>query len=94
MENQVNFEVSEHGGKNGYLKYLFFPTFPVMKERYPILENLPVLLPATWIDRIFKEVFSKVIHLKERFYKIKLIKEADPEEVAKLQEIHKKLGIK
>lgn len=92
-ENQVNYEVGKNHGKRKYLVRMFFPKLKSMEERYPILKKLPILLPIMWLIRIFKKVFSKGSTLKEKIYKIKLIKNAKQENVKYIKEIHKKIGI-
>ena len=47
-----------------------------------------------WITRIVKDVASKETSLKTRFDTIKLIKEADTENVQKVKDIYNRLGIK
>ncbi len=93
IENNIHYAVGEKHGKSSYVLQLFFPKYKIMKEKYPILKKVPVLLPATWVARLIKDVFSKETTVKARMDKIKLIQEANPEEVAKIQDIYQKLGI-
>jgi len=76
-----------------YLVRLLFPEFKIMKEKYPILKKAPILLPATWMVRIFKDIFSKETTVKNRLDTMKKIQEADLEEAKKIKEIYQKLGI-
>ena len=64
-----------------------------MKEKYPILKKIPILLPITWIARILKDIFSKETTIKVRLDKIRLIKDVNPNDITKVQEIYQKLGI-
>ena len=48
-------------------RHLFFPTYAVMKYRYPILDKWAILLPILWIVRLV----DLVIHHRER-YRIKM----------------------
>lgn len=93
MENQVHFGVDDKGGKNQYLKQLFFPEYKIMKEKYPILKKAPILLPATWLARLFKDICSKEITVKERLSTIQLIQDAKEEDVKSIHKIYEKLGI-
>lgn len=38
---------------------LFFPSYSVMSEKYPVLKKAPVLLPVMWVVRAFSKV-SKI----------------------------------
>lgn len=94
INNRVNYNVGENEGKGKFLKELFFPNFKIMKDKYPILEKVPILLPVTWIARIFKDVFSKESKVKDRIDTIKLIQKADEEDIQKVKQIYNKLGIR
>ncbi len=54
---------SENGsfesGKRTLFFRLVFPTFSHMKQKYPILEKAPILLPFTYLGRWFEAVFIK-----------------------------------
>ena len=65
-----------------------------MQEKFPVLKKFPLLLPAMWITRIGKDVFSKEDSLKTRFTTIKLIQEADKQEIQNIKDIYQKFGIK
>ena len=92
-ENMVNYSISNYNNKKTYLFRLFFPEFKVMKGKYPVLKKAPVLLPAMWIARIFKDILSKDNSVKNRLDTIKLIQNSKEEEVEKTKNIYKKLGI-
>lgn len=93
IKNEVNCDIEKNNGKINSIIQMFFPKFKRMKAEYPILKKLPILLPIIWIIRIFKKLFSKERTMKERVNKIKLIKNANKEEVKKIDNIYKKLGI-
>lgn len=93
MRNNIHFHIAEKKGKMAYLVRLLFPEFKIMKEKYPILKKAPILLPATWMARIFKDIFSKETTVKNRLDTMKRIQEADLEEAKKIKEIYQKLGI-
>lgn len=93
IENQVNFEVGNNGGKWRFLRQMLFPDYQIMKEKYPVLKNAPVLLPAMWIVRWGRDVFFHATPVKERMNTIKLIRGAKTEEVEKIQKIYQELGI-
>lgn len=94
LNNSVNYSLGKSTGKFNYLIELLFPEMKIMKEKYPILEKFPPLLPFMWITRIFKNITPNAIPLKQRFHTIKLIKEADTEEIEKVKNIYHKLGVK
>lgn len=93
VKNNVNYHIGEKKGKGAYLMRLFFPEFNVMREKYPVLKRVPILLPVTWMARIVKDIFSRETTVKNRMDTIKMIREADLEETKKIQEIYQKLGI-
>ncbi len=92
-KNKVNYDLSESEGKLNYIKKLLFPKLDIMKEKYPVLKKAPALLPVMWCSRIFKDIFTKAIPLKTRVDTIRMIKEADKEEIKKVKDIYNKLGI-
>lgn len=94
IKNQVNYSVGKNGSKIKYLINLFFPEYKIMQEKYPILKKAPILLPTTWIARIFKDIFSKETTVKTRLDTIKLIQDTNQEDVENIHKIYKKLGIK
>lgn len=94
LNNSVNYSLGESTGKINYLIKLLFPEMKIMKEKYPVLEKFPPLLPLMWITRIFKNITPNAIPLKQRFNTIKLIKEADTEDIKKVKNIYHKLGVK
>ena len=93
ITTQINYSVSKNDKKSKYLLKLFFPEFDIMKEKYPVLNTVPVLLPFTWIARIFKDIFSKETTLQTRFDTIKLINSANQEDIENIKKIYEKLGI-
>lgn len=93
IDNQIDYEVGQNHGKSKYTLRLIFPKSKIMKEKYPILKKAPILLPVTWIARIFKDIFSKETTIKERLKTMKLIQKAKQENVENIQEIYQKLGI-
>jgi len=93
IQNQIHYAVGEKQGKSNYTMRLFFPELKIMREKYPILKKAPVLLPATWMIRIMKDIFSKETTMKERFATIKLIQGTNQEKVEDIQKIYQKLGI-
>lgn len=93
LKNQVNFGVDDKKGKSKYMRQLLFPEYKIMKEKYPILKKTPILLPATWVVRLLKDICSKEITVKQRIDTIKLIQEAKDEDVEYIHKIYEKLGI-
>ena len=92
--NRVNYSIGNSKGKGDTVKKLLFPELEIMEEKYPVLKKAPALLPVMWGTRIFKDIFSKAHSLKSRINTVKLIQEADDEEVEKVKKIYSKLGIK
>ena len=74
------------GKMRTFLRIIFQPA-KVLKDKYPILEKHPFLVPFIWVVRIFRVLF------KER-YKIELLNEASTkEEYNKMREIFCIAGI-
>lgn len=94
LNNRVNYSIEKNDGKLNFFIQLLFPKMEIMREKFPVLKRFPLLLPAMWITRIVKDVASKETSLKTRFDTIKLIKEADTENVQKVKDIYNRLGIK
>lgn len=93
QENHIYYHIGEKKGKLKYVVRLLFPEYKVIKERYHILKKVPILLPFAWGVRIVTDVFSKKASLKERMDTVKFIGESKQEEVDKIQQIYRKLGI-
>lgn len=74
------------GRLSTYFRAIFQPA-RILKDKYPILDKCPFVLPFVWVIRIFRVVF------KER-KKIKLLQEASTrEEYDKMREIFSIAGI-
>lgn len=58
-------------GRVTYIIRRVFPSFEMMRLRYPVLKNAPVLLPAMWILHLFRKLVSHRIsfnqHMKNVF---------------------------
>lgn len=70
---------------------IYFPGADTLKNRYPILEKAPVLLPFFWIKRGFSTLFFKRSALKEQK---DFIKSFDSEEIRDAKKARELLGIK
>ncbi len=94
LNNRVNYSIGKNNGKFKFFIKLLFPEMKIMKEKFPILKKFPPLLPVMWITRIVKDIGPEGLPLKTRFDTIKLIKEANSEDVQKIKDIYDKLGVK
>lgn len=93
IHNRVNYSIGENDGKMKFFIKLLFPNMEIMKEKFPVLERFPLLLPVMWITRIVKKgIFSKQFLLN--FHTVKLINSADTKDVQKVKDIYHDLGIK
>lgn len=73
-----------------YYIQIFFMPYNQMKESYPVLKKLPVLLPFLWVYRACKTIFFK----KEKAQKIKnRYKNADMQYGKELVEFKKQIGL-
>jgi hypothetical protein len=58
LEHDVDNKIARHG-RAGYLVRSAFPPLQIMKQRYPILGKVPVLLPVCWVARLASAVVTK-----------------------------------
>lgn len=54
-------------GKWGFFFQRLFPTFEFMKEHYPILRKVPILLPFCWVVRMIRALTSYRDQTAEKF---------------------------
>lgn len=94
LNNRVNYSIEKNNGKLNFFVQLLFPKMEIMQEKFPVLKRFPLLLPIMWITRIVKDVTSKETSLKTRFDTIKLIKDANAEDIQNIKDIYNSLGIK
>ncbi len=57
FENQVQNELKSKSKAN-YILHKLFPDLTTMKQKYPLLKKVPILLPAFWLIRIFTKPFT------------------------------------
>lgn len=76
--------------KRKTLTQLIFPPFKTMKGYYPILKNLPILLPFCYIVRWVTVIIKRPKSLK----KIKKITSASEQDLSEIKVIRDKLGLK
>lgn len=60
------FLINGSESKKKYLIRNIFPEFNYMKERYSILNKIPILLPLFWIIRIFSTLFKSKKSIRYR----------------------------
>ncbi len=70
------------------LRIIFFP-LDLMKQQYPYLEKYPVLLPAAWMQRIFRALFKR----RGRASKVLGEVKADQNEVFEKKKLFEELNI-
>ena len=88
-QNAMGTENRTISALNYYIKIFFMP-YNQMKESYPVLKKLPVLLPFLWVYRAFKTIFFK----KEKAEKIKnRYKDANMQYGKELIEFKKQIGL-
>ncbi len=68
-----------------------FPGVNTLKNRYPVLEKAPILLPFYWVKRGFSTLFFKRSSLKQQN---DVIKSFDSEEIRDAKKVRELLGIK
>ncbi|MGN1411598.1 MAG: nucleotidyltransferase family protein [Oscillospiraceae bacterium] len=72
LNNKVQNGLKLHNGSK--LKYIFsriFMPFNFMKERYPILQRLPFLLPFVWIYRVVFKMLTDFSRIKDELKYLK-----------------------
>jgi len=81
MEDKVisvgvrNSKEPEHAakGKRRYVSELMFPTVGVLRDKYPVLQKAPWMLPAVWLYRPFYKVLRERDSLKRHKQRIGLL---------------------
>ncbi|WP_026509719.1 nucleotidyltransferase domain-containing protein [Butyrivibrio sp. LC3010] len=88
-ENGIWSQLAKETMDNNNVKlHFYFPSLNFMKEKYPCLDKMPYLLPATWIIRGVSGVFNKqAIEHKER------LETADKKHIEKMLDIYHKLNL-
>lgn len=83
---------SMQNGENKVKRYFghIFPRFEIMKGIYPVLNRVPVLLPATWVIRWFRLLLFDRKKIKTAYRKIELFDSASRTEA---QDILKMLNL-
>lgn len=92
-KNRVNYLLTKKEEKTKVLLRLAFPKLEIMKEKYPILEKVAILLPVTWILRIFKDIFVYKISISQKMKTAKIVLEAKDDEVENVKRAYTKLGM-
>lgn len=73
-----------------YLRLRLFPGVAFMATRYPILNKCAVLLPFCWVARWIKTIFRRETLERE----VRVFSQMQEEETKKIQELHRKIGLK
>lgn len=71
-------------------KRLFLP-YRKMKNKYPVLNKIPILLPLLWLVRILELFFSK--KTKKALSELKTVTNMSDEEINATKEIKERLGL-
>ena len=92
MANRVSISQEESFGraKTRYVRTRLLPDSVFMARRYPILQKWPVLLPFCWVARWIVTLFRGDRMRGE----VEILEQMQEEKTKKLQELHKKLGLK
>lgn len=69
FENQVEYELQSKS-KTQYILSKIFPSLSHMKQQYPVLKKIPVLMPLVWLYRLFTKPF---INRKQHALKLKTL---------------------
>lgn len=56
-------------------RYTIFLPYKFMKEKYPVLKNVPVLLPVMWVVRWFQAIFTKPQVISGQRQRLELLQE-------------------
>lgn len=79
------------GGTVGYAFGRLFLPYGTMKQIYPVLERLPVLLPFCWMYRLISKIFTG--RGRRAVGEIKTAHGISAEETAEIQALRRHLGI-
>ena len=78
-----NQDENEKQGKIKFVLKRIFPAFKVLKQKYPILEKYPFLVPYYWLKRLCAVIFNK----KRREGYLKGISNSNQDKVEKIKRI-------
>ncbi len=87
IENHINKQMGFRTGTSSKLRYLvsrFFLPYKIMKECYPCLRKVPILLPVLWIHHAFDGIIKR---RKTLMKKMKTITSANLEKAEKQKRI-------
>ncbi len=86
--NSLTVELAKGKTKGDFFLYRLFLPFKEMKVRYPVLEEIPFLLPFLWIHRLLVILFTprKRRHSRKKFKTLAGISSADSAKVKRLLE--------
>ena len=71
VKQMMEHGLSERQSKCRYFLSVVFPSCYVMKEMYPVLKRMPVLLPFCWTARGFRTLFRRPKAIVREFTKVK-----------------------
>ncbi len=89
-ENSVAMDMAEGKSKLGRLWSKVFPPYKEMKNHYPVLKKIPVLLPVFYIIRPIQKLFDPKALKREA----KAVAGADNEAAEKMKKMLDDLGLK
>lgn len=93
--NQINSELNKDGkhivNKLKYIAGTIFPPYKIMKESYPLIKKVPVLLPFGWITRDFSILLKRKQDVK---FWIETVAKTKENTVKEQKELFKKYGLK
>ena len=93
LNKKVLYSIINNMNKENKIFGLFFPKLKVMQYKYPVLRKSPYLLPFMWIYRMVKGIFEKTFSIKDRLQTLELVKNVKEEDIKRVKDIYKKLGI-
>ncbi len=93
QEQRVTDRILTKTSNKSVVKYIFrrvFPPFRAMRNYFPVLQKIPVLLPFYWIWRI---IYAGIFRRKKLSNEIRTVTDIDAEKLQNKAEFYKRCGI-
>lgn len=92
QKNRVKIDKLESISKKHFILFRLFMPYKYMRLKYPILENLPFLLPIYWLRR-WTEYFMNYQKIKNSVSEIELNAKLDKNEILQTEFLFEKLNL-
>ena len=91
LENKVAVKKTERKSGIGYVLNRLFLPYNAMKNIFPVLKKIPVLLPFCWVIRFFKMLFGG--KMKKSVLELQVVNNMKAGQIETIQIMKEKLGL-